>query len=867
MKKVLTLALATAVLTGCWKDPDMPGTWLSQINDSPFKRKEALVNLYRIHEMSKELSQDTGKTGRRYKKFLAKFRKQVNPALVKAFDKKIHKRYQAPQAILEHLIMFQADNAAPLFIRIIGEYVNGDVEKYGEEDTQEGLVGKAVQGLAAMAERRKCPEEALNAIDALISKICVKHAAGKALAESLDPHSFIRNAVVKAMPKFIKAFPNKRHLMGKTLATVLDYGFEKGEVQDPMVNIYAGRSLGDVGDISPRSVKALVTCLFRKGRGRAFHPYCTVALAKLPDGPDGEHPAVEPLRLLFKGDPWTHVMADLTKHKKTAELQTLKKQLNAGTAMPQCPDSIPAKYRYVCDIFWMSRIHKWEEKEPGVVELNSIITLREIGEFGPKGGVYKDLLNLYGSRALEKKWFTALDKKDRWLPGVQMQRMIIKGYGKDMNIRMEFLFAAGRSGAVKVVPDLKQEFIRSLDWSEDPGSMVKAAEAIARSPYDETMVTSLIKKIKTAQTWIGHAFKYRMFKHAGWGKAKQQCVEADAELNKLWTECMNGGNTDEKCFLKFREKYWLPEIKKLVGYFKPNDVKDYLNPICAKNMPARKVPACKQTLTAEDKRHGVPQCNEWGPCTAENFYTCLDGDQELRIQYAEEATLAATPKEAQLLTNLSPEDLLHPSTKKLKDLPTKVEGNEIKTSSYYDPSDGDLIKHPFSILPKDMTAARHRRAVKTVATRLCEIRRRIQVVNDCKYDIGCYISVVTGKKKYQLRDCTKDNHPVLPTKKTDWRQKEKAALMLANLATKNQREAAVRALCSAYADSTISVRKAILLALDRISDKRDADRPDMGKKLLHVIESETARRVKGVWQINRDARSCLGRMKRRKPQS
>ncbi|MCD6499776.1 MAG: hypothetical protein J7M25_15900 [Deltaproteobacteria bacterium] len=867
MKKVLTLALATAVLTGCWKDPDSPGTWLSQLNDSPFKRKEALVNLYRIHEMDKELSKDTGKTGRRYKKLLTKFRKQVGPALVKAFDKKINKRYSAPQAILEHLIMFKADNAAPLFLRIIQEYVNGDVEKYGEEDAQEGLVGKAVQGLAAMAKRKACPEEALSAIDSLISKICVKHAAGRALAESLDPHSFIRNAVVKAMPKFIKAFPTKRHIMGKTLSTVLDYGFDKGEIQDPMVNIFAGRSLGDVGDTRPRSIEALVKCLFRKGRGRAFHPYCTVALAKLPDGPDGEHPAVGALRLLFQGDPWTRVMADLKKHKKKTESEALKKQLEAGTAMPQCPSFIPPKYHYVCDIFWMSRIQKWEEKEPGVVELNSIITLREIGEYGPNGGVYKDMLALYGSKPLERKWFAPLEKKDRWLPGVQMQRMIIKGYGKDMNIRMEFLFAAGRTGAVTVVPALKQEFIRSLAWTEDPGSMVKAAEAISRSPYDETMVRTLITKIKTAQTWIGHAFKYRMFKHAGWGKAKKQCVEADAELNKQWTECMNGGNTDEKCFMKFRAKYWLPEIKKLVGYFKPNDVKDYLNPICAKDMPVRKEPACKQSLTAEDKRHGVPKCGEWGPCTAENFYTCLDGDQELRIQYAEEATRAATPKEAQLIMNLTPEDLLRPSTKKLKDLPVKVEGNEIKTSSYYDPSDSDLIKHPYSILPKDLMAARHRKAVETVSTRLCQIRRRIQVVNDCKYDIGCYISVLTGKKKYTLRDCAKKGHPVLPTKKADWRQKEKAALMLASLAKKNRRVDAVRALCAAYSDATVSVRKAILLALDRIADRRDADKPDMGKKLLDVIESETSRRVKGVWQINRDARSCVGRMKRRKPQT
>jgi hypothetical protein len=41
----------------------------------------------------------------------------------------------------------------------------------------------------------------------------------------------------------------------------------------------------------------------------------------------------------------------------------------------------------------------------------------------------------------------------------------------------------------------------------------------------------------------------------------------------------------------------------------------------------------------------------------------------------------------------------------------------------------------------------------------------------------------------------------------------------------------------------------------------------MGKKILEVVDDETSRRVKGVWQINRDARSCVGRMRRRKPAS
>ena len=35
------------------------------------------------------------------------------------------------------------------------------------------------------------------------------------------------------------------------------------------------------------------------------------------------------------------------------------------------------------------------------------------------------------------------------------------------------------------------------------------------------------------------------------------------------------------------------------------------------------------------------------------------------------------------------------------------------------------------------------------------------------------------------------------------------------------------------------------------------------KLMRMVIEDETSRRVKGVWQINRDARNCLGRLARR----
>jgi hypothetical protein len=861
--------LGGLLFVGCWTDPDSPDTWLAQLNESPFKRKEALVNLYRIHETSKALSKKKGATGKEYAKKLEAFRKKVNPALIKAFDKKIRNKHVAPQEVLEHLIMFKSTEAAPLYRRIIQEYVAGETDKYGNEDTQEGLVAKALTGLSALAEMDKAPPEAMDDIESLVKKICVKH-SGKTVVEGADPRSFIRNAIVKAMPPLIEALPEKKKVAGRLLSRILDYGFGKGEVQDPMVNIFAGRSLGDVGDTSPATIEALVTALYRKGRGRAFHPYCTVALAKLPAGSDGRHPAVKPLRWLLKGDPWERTLRKLKRNEKSEkknkkEIETLETALESGKKMPPCPEEIPSKYNYVCKIYWTSRIEKWEEKEPGVVELNSIITLREIGDVGKDAGALADMLAFYGSDALEKKWFSKMDeKKDRYLPRVQNQRMQIKGYGKDMNIRMEFLFAAGRLGHIKKVEGLRRELIRSLSWSGDPGSMLKAAEAIARAPYDETLLKELVTKVDTVDTWIGHAFKHRMFKHASWAKAQKQCMEAKPALDKKWNECTSAGDTAEECFKKFRKDFWLPELKKIVGYFEPNDVKDAHHKFCKEEDEAKeKEPACKETLTKLEKERGVPVCNEWGPCNAEKFYTCLDGDQELRLQFALEAMRAATPKELALLTNMEPEKFLRLPRRSLKSFPKK-------DTTYYDPTDRELRKDPYAVIPKKMAKARRKKAIETVKRRLCEMSRRLDVVKECQYDVNCYIATLKGENvtRYTDKDCSKPDQPGTKAKKVGWQRKEKAAYMLAVLGKKPaQKEMAIRALCGSYEDASVGVRKAILLALDRIADSRHAKKEDMGKKIIDVVDDETSRRVKGVWQINRDARSCIGRMRRRKPSS
>lgn len=848
---------ACQLMCGCFTDPDDPSTWLKQINESSFKRRETLINLYRIYETGRALSEKKGDTGQLYKKKLVAFRKKVNPALRVAFDKKIRGKLDAAQEILEHLIMFEAKEAGPLFLRILKEYVAAETDKYGDEDAQEGVVAKALTGLGQLATRKQMPDGSLEAILGLVERICAK-ATSKGSSEGLDPRSFIRNAVVKAMPYIIDAYPDKRTILGKILSRILEFGFAKGQVQDPMVNIFAGRALGDVGDTSPDTVRSLVICLFRKGRGRAFHPYCTESLARLPNVGE-HHPAVEPLILMMKGDPWKKVLNELKKSKRDkAAAEALEAKLKAGMDMPPCPESIPAKYRYVCDVYWTARKEKWEEKEPGVVELNSVITLREIGDLGKNGAVIRALLSLYGSESLQAKWFASIEeKKDRILPGLQMQRMAIKGYGRDMNIRLEFLYASGRTGGIKVVPELKEELKRSLRWSGDPGSMVKAAEAIARGPYDAELVQYLIEMIPKANSWMAHVFKHRMFKHASWGAVKKQCYAAETKLDELWNECMKEGDkTDEQCFDTFKKDYWLPELKKLVGFYMPNDVKDYLNPICAKGKDPRKELACKENPTKDELAKGLThKCKEWGPCNSGNFYTCLDGDQEMRLQFTEEASKIVSQEHIDMLAKYMPEDLLRPS--KPPKLPPK-------DTTYYDPTDHAIANNPYSIIPKLLADARRLKAIETIKRRMCYIKRRLEVVKECKTEVRCYIETLKGNKSWTIRDCRDPQEPVITSQKICWRHQEKAAYMLAQLAVGN--DDAIRALCEAYKDAPVPVREAILLALDRTADSRHAKRADMGQLIFNVVDDETTRSVKGVWQINRDARSMLGRMARRKPQ-
>ncbi len=857
--------ILSTMLGGCWTDPDSPDTWLAQINSSSFKRRESLVNLYRIHETTKALAERPGAAGEESAKSLEAFRKKVNPVLVKAFDVKINDRYEATQEILEHLMMFEAEEAVPLYIRIIQEYVDDTMDKYGDVDLQEGLVAKALGGLGALAEDKKVPGEAMNVIGALIDRIC-RTGKGSGVLEALDQRSFIRNAVVNAMPPLIEALPEKKTVAGRLLATILDFGFQQGQIQDPMVNIFAARSLGNVGDNSPRTVQALIASLFRKGRGRAFHPYSVVALAQLPAAADGSHPAVKPLVWLVKGDPWTRVLAKLEEDDKAKEanqstIDALNERLSALKEMPPCPDDVPSDVSFICDIFWESRVERWEEQEPGVVELNSIIALREIGDPGKDNMVLTEMLAHYGSRALERKWFRKMDREDRWLPRVQNQRMQIEGYGRDMNIRMEFLFAVGHLGHIDEVEGLKAELIRSLNWSGDPGSMMKAAEAIGRAPHDEELLRTLIDRIGTVQSWIGHSFKYRMFQHAGWAAAQKQCPAAKPELDQRWQECQAEGNSAEECFKRFRENFWLPEVKKLVGYFEPNDVKDYQHEYCADPETKSKEPACKESPTEEERRLGVPKCYEWGVCNAETFYTCLDGDQEMRLNFASEAMRAATMKELPLLQNLKPEIFLTPPNRTEESMPK--EG-----TTYYDPMDLEILKNPHLIMTENMVKARRKKAIETIERRLCQMTKRLTVLETCKHDINCYIATLKGDNlsSFTDQDCAQEGFPTVELKEMDWRRQEKAAHMLGILGRESaNRDMAIRTLSGAYEGAPVSVRQAILRSLDRIADSRHIDNEEMGQAIQKVIDDETSRRVRGVWQINRDAQACLGRMSRRKP--
>lgn len=979
----------------CWDDPDDPKLWLERIEEAKTRseRETALFNLYRIYELDKAMMERDPK----YKKKLKDFRKQVNPVLVKVFKKKIKDRYLIPAQIVEKLVMFEADipAAGELFIEIIDRYTNLDAEDFGDEDRQETLAGKAVDGLAKMATRGSMPPKALDSIAKMINVICKKRGSGKTV-EGLDPRSFVRNSVVKSVPNFLKAKGSKKPLAA-ILSRVVRFGQTLKSGQDPMVTIFGIRLMGDVGDTSPTTVESLVRSLLGKGRGRRFYSFAATSVAKLPLDGSGKHPAVEPLLLMLGGDPWMKRIQGLKskmlamskkrggKKKQAykdlkAELEPFEKGYKAKKIMPKCP--FKAKYKYVCDLFWKANVEEWSKTEPGVIPMNAVMVLREIGDASDK--VIETMLANYGIDVVQKRWLEQSNnvpgmdpKKDKTIPGVQMQKMMIESYGRDMNLRSVILRSLGRMGAMSK-PKVQRELLRSLTWAGDPTMMVKAGEGGYLAQFNKKMLERLIELSTKAASAMMVNFKKRQVKMFFWGKVVKGTCPAGQEFEQEFKKCLSDTPEKDKegkeikdanwyCFDKYK-KMWLPEFYYAIGYHKPGDYKRHVQEFCKKTDPwynnTRKsleekakaggdagkrakiaLYACSENPDpmALKKRETV-KCGQWNVCDGRNNMLCLDGHWQLRLHFHKHAALLTTAEYVETLIKHTAEDLMGPHGIREKSLPKK-EGRE--ASAFYDSDDKHYLnKVPW---PPELEKLRVKKARAMLEKELCHHREYLWVVKECGSDINKYINVVKGVQKIPREDCSKlkapypkkiDNRSTPSTRAApSWRAKLKALRMIAILSgqkgkSSSEVKSAVRAVTDYYVTAgglakhqMRESREMVLLALDRITNysahkgvmcpypystrrrnqlrekygvpryeerlaraKKDKKEKDIAKwksrikkynakvkKELEVltkeqpcfkvfklvIEDETTRRVKGVWQINRDARNAIGRLARR----
>jgi hypothetical protein len=985
---VILGAIALPRCASCWDDPDDPKVWLTRIQEAKTRdaRETALFNLYRIYELNKAMMERDPK----YKKKIISFRKSVNPVLVKVFRKKVKDRYLIPAQIVEKLVMFEADipAAAELFIEIIDKYTNLDAEDFGDEDRQETLAGKAVDGLAKMATRGSMPAKALDSIDKMIDVICKKRGSGKNV-EGLDPRSFVRNAVVKSVPHFLK-HKGSRSKLANILAKVIAFGQLAKSGQDPMVTIFGIRLLGDVGDVSDKTVKSLVLSLLGKGRGRRFFSFAATSVAKLPLK-GGVHPAVEPLLHMLGGDPWMKKIRRLKSkmramakkrggEKKAAytamkeELEPYEKKYKAKKVMIKCP--FPAKYNYICGLFWQANVEEWSKTEPGVIPMNAVMVLREIGDSSDK--VIDTMLSNYGIDVVQKRWLDQAnnvpgmdEKKDKYLPGVQMQKMMIESYGRDMNLRSVILRSLGRMGAMGK-ERVAKELIRSLTWAGDPSMMVKAGEGGYLARFNKKMLEKLIEQSTKAASVMMVNFKKRQVKMFFWGKVVKGTCPAGQEYEQKFKKCLADtpeGTKDANwfCFDKFKA-LWLPEFYYAIGYHKAGDKKRWVQEFCRKTDPwwngSRKeleekakaggadgkraklaLYACSENPDPKAlKKRETIKCGKWNVCDRRNNQLCLDGHWQLRLHFHRHAALLTTAEYVETLLKHTAADLMGPHGIKEKSLPKK-EGKG--ASAFYDSDDKQYLnKVPW---PEDLEKLRIKRARAMLETELCHHREYLWVVKECGTDINKYINVVKGVQKIPVEDCKKlkapfaekmDNRPT-PSKRAapGWRAKLKALRMIAILGSqkgKNSSEmmSAVRAVVDYYVtagglakNQQRESREMVLLVLDRIADysahkgvmcpypyslrrrnqlrdkynvpryeeklaraKKDKKAKDITKwkgrikkynakikKELEVltkeqpcfkifklvIEDETSRRVKGVWQINRNARNAIGRLARR----
>lgn len=871
--------------TSCWDDPDDPKIWVKKLKDaeSVSARETALFNLYRIYEVKKALMEKDPKK----KAELEAFRKQVNPALVEAFHKKLKTGYALPDQLVEKLVIFEADNetAQTLFVDLVKKYTNGDLDDISkDEDRQETLAAKAVDGLSKMALRKKLNPQALPVIWELIQKVCVKRGgAGKVAVQGLDPRSFVRNAVVKSMPNFLKGGAD-RGTIAKILAKVVEFGQIEKSGQDPMVTIFSIIELGEVGDTSDDTVKALVLALLGKGRGRRFFSFAATAVAQLPLR-GNQHPAVPPLLLMLKGDPWTKSVlekkiriAELKKKNPVptreikelqAEMDPLDKKLKEKQDMPACPAEYK-KYEYVCtELFWKANVQDWEKSEPGVIPMNALMVLREIGA----QEAVELMLKRYGSDAVEKRWLREAltspmgeEKKDTELPGVQMQKMVIEHYGSDMNIRSVMLRALGSMNASATSEAAKKELKRSLTWAGDPSMLVKAGEGIYLSDYDEELMNALIEQTTKAASFMMVNFKKRQVKMFFWGKVTKEWCEGEEAMNEKFKDCTNSppklpGEKEVKdanwnCFESLK-KYWLPEFYYAIRYHQKGDYKRFVQEDCrAKDAwwkgSRKKMEEDLQRASAADrvrlstqlyacsenpdpaalKKGDTVKCGEWAVCGPQNNFLCLDGQWQLRMHFYKHAALYAPYKYVDVLMKMSSEDIMKPHGLKEKDLPQK----EGKNASVFYDNDDAMYLNSFP-WPPDVEKLRQDKAKTILEEQLCENREFLRVVKRCQDDVNCYVSVIKGAASMQLEaeECDKLKPPytqniskkVSPT----WRHKLKALRMLAYLVQqkgKSDKSVAEKAIAAAIGyydqagrlkgDALEDSREMILLVIDRAGD-------------------------------------------------
>ncbi len=933
-------------------DPDAPKRWIAALHRAKTVdgRSKALFQLYRIYEVT----QARARTVSRYKKRLAAFRKLVNPALRKAFSTKVGGKYLAPAALLDKLVTFQDDSAeaAALFRKAITPYAQGKTGTYGDADLEESVVGSGLAGLAGQASRGHRSKAALSAIGQLSRAILKKGGAKK-----LDSRSFVRNYVVKAVGTYVEQ-PAYGKAAAAILAPLVLEGNRSRTGQDPMVTIMAMRMLGDAGDISPLSVQALVVSLLGKGRGRRFYSFAATALAKLPADSTGKHPALQPLLKMLAGDPWKRQIR--LKQGKHADL---KRQYRAKRTMPPCPYP---KLAYVCRLFWHANQQEWDKTEPGVIPLNAMLTLRELGDVSAASA----MLGQFGHAEVQSRWLNEMrsfpgmeDKRDRSIPGVQMQKMMIESYGKDMNLRSVMLHALGRMGAT-ADPKVRAELMASLLWAGDPVMMTKAGEGLSLAPFHKPSLERLINQVSKAASFMMAVFKKRQVKMFFWGKAVKGTCPANRALEEKFKKCLYdppAGATDANwaCFEHYKV-HWLSEFRYAIGYHRPGELKRYVQPLCkAKDRWWNKVrpkllqqaggtgPAAARAkrqlyacVKAPPKGSSQRRCGQWSVCDSTNNQLCLDGQWELRLRFHKHASLLAPQEYVDLLLSHTARTLMKPHNLSAAKLPNK------DRSAFYDSDDALYLKSdPWDA---ELEKARRKKAGEVLELALCQNRQYLWVTKDCGADLAKYIAVVGQQRKVPTEQCRTGVLPTLapdaerrmPTRRETptWRARVKALRMLAHYGARLDRgsklvQQAVQAAMQAYMGAATlppkhmrEIRQMALLVLDRLGDyakqksirctarmvgpaKRATEPLPLellnhklaiarahkdkasekkyralieranGKKtrttragvlelecfrlLKRVIRSETQRRLKGAWQINRDARNALGRLARR----